>query len=68
MRMIAKKEHIANGIVTTIFVHLLIFIGSYSNIGSAVGIGVGSPLRWVAIIAEKVTSGVGLILFRTGVK
>lgn len=54
MRMRAKKEHIANGIVTTIFVHLSIFIASYSNTGSVVGIGVGSPLGWVTIIVEKV--------------
>ena len=63
MRMIPKKEHIANGIVTTIFLHLSIFIASYSNIGSVVGIGVGSPLRWVTIVVKKVTSGVGFILF-----
>lgn len=61
--MIPKIEHNANGIVTTIFVHLSIFIASYSNIGSVVGIGVGSPLRWVTIVVEKVTSSNGLILF-----
>ena len=61
--MTPKIVHNANGIVTTIFVHLSIFIASYSNIGSGVGIGVGSPLRWVTIVVKKVASGVGFILF-----
>lgn len=53
----AKNEHIANGIVTTILVHLSTSIVSYSNIGSEVGVGVGILLRWIVIVDEKVMFG-----------
>ena len=54
-----KKQHIANGITTTILVHIFTSMISYSNsIGSVVGTGVGKSVRSVVMIVFKVIHSV----------